>query len=105
MSIFPRVIDREKDKFITLHMHIENNGDENIRGMIKFIITTPNGEKKKIEDRVLIKKRTKENKYYKYKVKKNMIPGRYYVDGRFFFKGGQVRSKTYKTDFFDIIYE
>lgn len=105
MSIFPRIVKRGKDKFVNLHMHVENHGKKAISGSIRFTVISPSGKRKKIEEKVTIKKRSKVDKYYRYPLKKNAIAGRYLVDGIFFFKGGQIRSETYKTDFFDIIDE
>ena len=103
MSIFPRIVKRGKDKFVNLHMHVENHGKKVISGTIRFVVVSPSGKRQKIEEKVIIKRRSKVDKYYRYSLRKNAIVGRYLVDGRFFFKGGQTRSETYKTDFFDVI--
>ena len=105
MSIFPKIVRRRRDKFVNLHMRVENHGEKAISGKIKFLVISPRGKKKKIEEKVTVQKQSKIDKYYRYPLRKNAIVGRYLVDGRFFFKGGQTKSKTYKTDFFDVIDE
>lgn len=103
MSIFPKAIKKGKDKFVTLHMHLENNGKNDISGDIVFVIVTPNGKKEIIKEHVTLHGLVKINKYYRYTVSNNAILGRYYVDGRFYFNGTEVRSETHKNDFFDVL--
>lgn len=103
MSIFPRVVKRGKDKFVTLHMHVENHGKEGVLGTIKFVVINPSGKKKEIKDNVKIEKQSKIDKYYRYLIRKNAVIGRYLVDAKFLYKGEEARSETYKTDFFEVV--
>ena len=102
MSIFPKVIQKGKNKSVTLHMHLENHSKKNISGCIVFVITDPKNKKRKIKEKVIIKGLGKIDKYYNYFIRKNSPVGRYNVDGRFYFEKEEVRSETYKTDFFDV---
>lgn len=86
-------------------MRVENNSKQSIYGTIIFTVVNPSGKKNKIKDDVFIKKLTKIDKYYQYKVRKNTKAGRYLIDGRFIYPEGQVGSETYKTDYFDVVYE
>lgn len=105
MSIIPKIAKIGKNKFITLHMHLENKSKKDISGRIVFVITNPKNKKEKIEEEIMVKDLSKVDKYYSYSIKKNSLVGRYNVDGRFYFGKEKVRSETYKTDFFDVLKE
>ena len=44
MSISPKILNRNEDKFTVFHMKIVNNSDENIEGYICYKVTMPNGK-------------------------------------------------------------
>lgn len=102
MSVFPKIIIKGKNKFVVLHMHVENNGNKNVEGKILFIIADPRNKKSKIEKKISIKGLGSVDKYYNFPIKKEILLGRYKVDGRFYFGKSYVRSETYKNDFFDV---
>lgn len=102
MSIFPKKINKEIDKVVTLHMQINNPYNENIRGEIFFTISFPNNKKNIIKKIVIVKKNSLINKYFKYKIDKNFENGRYWVDGRFLYDYGEAISETKDNDYFDI---
>lgn len=103
MSVFPKKLIKGKDKFVTLHMHVENKSNNDISGRIVFVIINRNRKVKKIQESVLVKSFSDIDKYYKYNIKSNLLIGHYKVDGRFYFGRFCVRSETYKNDFFDIL--
>jgi len=103
MSISPRVVVKDKDKFVKLHMHLENSSQDEIYGRIVFVIIDPKKRKTKIQEKILLECLSKIDKYYNYEIKNNVLLGRYIVDGNFYFSEGKVRSETYKTDFFDVV--
>jgi len=102
MSIFPKIIKKGENKSVTFHIHLENKTKKDIAGEIVFTITDPKDKKEKIREKVIIKGLSKIDEYYNYPIKKNAPVGRYYVDGRFKFEKDEVRSETYRGDFFDI---
>ena len=103
MSVFPKKIVKGKDKFVTLHMHVDNKSGNDVLGKIVFIILKRNKKIKRIEENVLVKSFSSIDNFYKYNIKRNFLIGRYRVDGRFYFGKYHVRSETYKNDFFDIL--
>lgn len=103
MSIYPRIINKNKIEPVTLHMRIENNNKKDILGKMVFIITDPLKNKKKMEKIVVIKSMNIIEKYFIYKINNNSPIGRYLVDGRFYVGKKNIRSENYKTDFFEVI--
>ena len=104
MSIFPKILSRDKDKFTTFHMNITNGSDEDIEGYISYKITKPNGEIdiKEFDRLEKIQAHSEINLYDKYYIDKNFQVGRYWVDGRFFWENDNILSDTNKNDYFDI---
>lgn len=104
MSISPKILNRNKDKFTTFHMKITNNSNEDIEGYISYKVTMPNGkidlkEHGRVEK---INAHSEINLYDKYYIDDSFQVGRYYVDGRFFWNNQNVLSDTNKNDFFDV---
>lgn len=104
MSISPKILNKNKDKYTTFHMRIMNNSDEDILGYIRYKITMPNGEIviKEFDRKEKVKAHSQINLYDKYYLKNNPLEGRYYVDGMFFWDGQNILSETNKNDFFDV---
>ena len=104
MSIFPKKLIKEQDKFTTFHMRICNNSDEDIEGKISYKIIRPDNTIDKMEiDRIeKIAAESELNEYDKYYIKEDFPIGRYYVEGRFFWNGIDILSETNETDFFDV---
>lgn len=104
MSITPRILNKDKDKFTTFHIRIMNGSNEDIVGRIKYKITMPNGkiEIKEINREEKIKAHSEANLYDKYYLKEDSPLGRYYVDGIFLWNGQNILSQTNENDFFDV---
>lgn len=104
MSISPKILNRNKDKYTVFHMNINNGTDENIKGYISYKITKPNGKEELIDFNRIeeIKAHTEINLYDKYYIDEKSELGRYYVDGRFFWNNNNILSDTNKNDFFDV---
>lgn len=104
MSISPKILNKNKDKFTTFHMRINNNSNKDIEGYIKYKITKPDGriEEKQFARTEKIEANSEINLYDKYYLEKNAPVGRYYVDGMFFWNDQNILSDTNKNDFFDV---
>lgn len=104
MSILPKVLNKNKDKFTTFHMRIINNSHQDIEGYIKYKIINPDGEieEKQFSRTERIKANSQINLYDKYYLKENSPIGRYYVDGMFFWNDKNILSETNQNDFFDV---
>lgn len=103
MSIHPRIIKVSDIKPVTLHMRVENNNEKSLSGRMVFIITDPNKKNEKIEELVTIKALDKIDKYFTYKLRKNPLLGRYFVEARFHVGDESILSENHKTDFFDVV--
>ena len=104
MSIYPRRANKSKDKSVTLHMKVINNGNYEITGQIRFTITLPNYKSEYIELNQVekISPRSEIDRYYYYSISDITEIGRYYVNGRFFWNGEDLISETKDNDYFDV---
>lgn len=102
MSLYPKNVIKSKHSKVTIHMEIRNYLSHKINGIVQIKIINPYHKKRIIKEKIVVQPLSKINKFYFYKISKNSPIGKYMVDGRFFSKGKQYKSKTYKTDFFKV---
>ncbi|MEM5882766.1 MAG: hypothetical protein QXQ77_00810 [Candidatus Aenigmatarchaeota archaeon] len=101
MSIYPRVAIKGKTKNVHLHIRINNRLKERIDGIIRLKIKRPFGKIDIFEKKVHIEPSSFINEYFVYPIMNKPV-GKYYVDGRFYWKKMCVQSETSKKDFFVI---
>ncbi len=103
MSIKPRVIDRNRDKTVQLHMHVQNDENFAITGKIIMEMVSPERTIiRTIEKEVRIEGRQTIDEFFSHDTA-NLAKGRFFVNGKFVINDQKFISETSNTDFFDVV--
>jgi hypothetical protein len=102
MSIYPKLVLKEKIKKVTLHMRVRNYSNKKVKGTIVFRIKRPDGKVEVLKRYVAVAPKSSVDKFLQYSIQRKPT-GKYIVDGRFYFDKTYVRSTTCKNDFFEVV--
>ena len=100
MSIFPRKVDKLKDRKVRLHMKIVNNENKSIKGKSVFLIFSPSKRVKKLYRLISLNGKSEKNIYFYYPITKKTPSGKYVVKAYVQLEKFKIYSDTADKDFF-----